>query len=97
MRRTNSSPPPRQQTFESPVYRRPSRRGGAAGVRELSVSRIFRAAGYRRRAQFVPYIRMSGRWLQRLGFSYGDRIEVAEERGRIVLSIAKADDPFSVN
>lgn len=45
--------------------------------------------GYRRRHKVVPYIRMSGVWLQRLGFRRGDRIEVTAEHERLVLTVVR--------
>lgn len=72
--------------------RRRSRRGGAGGRRELLVASIIRADGpYRYRRQIVPYIRMSGQWLERLGFRSGDRIEITEERERLVLTVRRDD------
>ena len=44
---------------------------------------------YRRRQQVVPYIRLSGAWLQHLGFRRGARIEITEERGRLVLTVVR--------
>jgi hypothetical protein len=35
----------------------------------------------------VPYLRLSGRWLERLGFARGCRVVVAEERGKLTLII----------
>ena len=34
----------------------------------------------------VPFIRMSGKWLQAAGFEPGDSIEVEVEYGRLVIS-----------
>jgi hypothetical protein len=39
----------------------------------------------------LPYLRFSGRWLARLGFTPGRRADVAAEPGRIVLTLAHAD------
>jgi len=76
--------------FASPEYRRPSRRGGGGGKRELVVAAMYReSAGYRRRQTVVPFIRMSGVWLQQLGFDRGDRIEVTAERERLVLTVVR--------
>lgn len=87
---------PRLHSYEPPLYRRASRRG--AGGREISVSRIYRLSGrYHRREVVVPYIRMSGHWLQRLGFRFGDRIFIAEEPGRLILTVAKHDSTLAVN
>jgi len=80
--------PAAKSDFVVPAYRRPSRRGGNGSKREVIVTSLFRVYGtYRRRQQIVPYIRLSGAWLQRLGFRRGARIEITEERERIVLTV----------
>jgi hypothetical protein len=79
-----------QHPFEVPEYRRPSRRGGNGGKRELVVTAMHRESGtYRRRQTVVPFIRMSGVWLEQLGFDRGDRIEVTAERERLVLTVVR--------
>jgi hypothetical protein len=80
------------------VYRRPSRRGGQVGKRELIVASLSRGYDRRRRGdQRVPYIRMSGVWLQRLGFQRGHRIEITAERERLVLTVVPDDSEVSIN
>jgi hypothetical protein len=76
--------------FEIPEHRRTSRRGGNGGKRELVVTAMHRESGtYRRRQTVVPFIRMSGVWLEHLGFDRGDRIEVTAERERLVLTVVR--------
>jgi Toxin SymE, type I toxin-antitoxin system len=78
------------QPFGIPEYRRPSRRGSGGGKRELVVAAMYReSGGYRRPQTAVPFIRMSGLWLQQLGFDRGDRIEVTTERERLVLTVVR--------
>ena len=78
------------RSFGSPEYRRPSGRGGGGGKRELVVAGMYRESrSYRRRQTVVPFIRMSGVWLQQLGFDRGDRIEVTAEHERLVLTIVR--------
>jgi hypothetical protein len=78
--------------FGSPEYRRPSRRGGSGGKRELVVAAMYReSGGYRRRSTIVPFIRMSGAWLEQLGFDRGDRIEVTAEHQRLVLTVVREE------
>ena len=79
-----------EQPFAIPEYRRPSRRGGGGGKRELVVAAMYReSGGYRRRQTVVPFIRMSGVWLEELGFDRGDRIEVTAEHERLVLTVVR--------
>ena len=76
--------------FDIPEDRRPSRRGGRDGKRELVVAAMYReSSGYHRKKTVVPFIRMSGLWLQQLGFDRGDRIEVTAERERLVLTVVR--------
>jgi len=69
-----------------PIYRRPSKRGGRGNAREYTVVERFVESSER-----VPLIRMSGHWLQRLGFKKGERIVVTAERDRLVLTVARAE------
>ena len=79
-----------KQPFRAPEYRRPSRRGGNGGKRELVVTSMYReSGGFRRRQTVVPFIRMSGVWLEQLGFDRGDRIEVTTEHERLVLTVVR--------
>lgn|ERR1051325_2357608 len=39
----------------------------------------------------VPYLRMSGRWLEECGFAIGAGVQVIAERGRIVLTSADVE------
>jgi hypothetical protein len=56
----------------------------------LVVAAMYReSSGYHRRKTIVPFIRMSGLWLQQLGFDRGDRIEVTAERERLVLTVVR--------
>src|SRR5690242_9740809 len=97
MRRIRHSPSIKAK-FIVPAYRRPSRRGGNGRKRQLLVASICRADGaYRYREQVVPYIRMSGQWLERLGFRRGDRIEITEEPERLVLTVLHEEGELPIN
>jgi hypothetical protein len=81
------------RSFGVPEYQRPSRRGGNGRKRELVVAAIYRgSSGYRPHFKIVPYIRMSGVWLQQLGFRRGDRIEINAEHERLVLTVVRDSD-----
>jgi hypothetical protein len=87
-----------KEKFAALVYRRPSRRGGSGGKRELLVASIRQTNNsYRYCEKVVPYIRMSGLWLERLGFRRGDRIEITEEPERLVLTLRRDDGELSIN
>lgn len=68
------------------IGRRASKRGGRGGVREFTI--VTRRSDDDSR---VPMLRISGRWLQRLGFKRGDRVEVTTERNRLVITVAGAE------
>jgi len=78
-------------SFQLPVARRASRRGGAGTAREISVTSLYRACRRGARASKVPYLRMSGEWLAEYGFRNGCRVVVTGEPGKIVLAIAEVD------
>jgi len=41
----------------------------------------------------VPYLRMRGRWLRRLGFTIGTKLSVEAEPGRLVLTVLAPSSP----
>ncbi|HEX9984436.1 MAG TPA: SymE family type I addiction module toxin [Thermoanaerobaculia bacterium] len=69
----------------------PSRRGGMDGLRELTVTTLHRtSAGRGGREEAVPYLRISGRWLEQYGLTRGCRVVVSGEPGKLVLTVAAA-------
>jgi hypothetical protein len=67
---------------------RPSRRGGKGGPRELSITTLFRASQRARSGEAaVPYLRISGRWLEQYGLTRGSRVTVSGEPGKLVLTV----------
>ena len=54
--------------------------------RQMTVSRIYQPG---RRPEPVASIRLTGRWVEALGFTTGSRFEVREQPGRIELIAAK--------
>lgn len=76
---------------------RASFRGGLGKPRELSVTALYRAARESAaKGESVPYLRLSGRWLERPGFASGCRVVVTEEREKLTLTIVRADErPFA--
>jgi len=71
----------------------PSRHGGKGGPRELSITTLFRASQRARSGETpVPYLRISGRWLEQYGLTRGSRVVVSGEPGKLVLTLAAAAD-----
>jgi len=80
---------PTRQPAPSVELYRASSRGGAGKPRELSITTLFRDSTHTRRAETpVPYLRLSGRWLEQHGFTRGSRVVVTAEKGKLVLTIA---------
>ena len=55
-------------------------------TRLLTISEQSRPSTNYRGLTMVPFIRMSGKWLQAAGFDPGDSIRVEIEYGRLVIS-----------
>ena len=80
---------PNRHPTPPPNRHRPSSRGGAGKPRELSITTLFRATTRTRSGETaVPYLRLSGRWLEQHGFTRGSRVVVTAESGKLVLTIA---------
>ncbi|HYC89117.1 MAG TPA: SymE family type I addiction module toxin [Thermoanaerobaculia bacterium] len=76
------------------IFQRPSRRGGMHGLRELTVTTLHRVSSrHGGREQAVPYLRISGRWLEQYGLMRGCRVVVSGEPGKLVLTVAAAVGP----
>ena len=62
----------------------------ATPERQLTISRLFTprvtTTTYGEPTVTVPYLRVSGRWLARLGFAPGDRVRVEAERGKLLVT-----------
>ncbi len=64
--------------------------------RRLTVSRLVTprarpSAGYEA-VSVVPFLRISGQWLAKLGFEPGDRVRVAGEPGRLEVARVGASE-----
>ena len=55
-------------------------------TRTLTVSELTRPANNYQGFTMVPFIRLSGKWLQDAGFKAGDHIQVEVEQVRLVIS-----------
>jgi len=44
-----------------------------------------------RRDRVVPFLRLKGQWLEDLGFEAGEKVRVATEPGRLVITPAPAE------
>lgn len=57
------------------------------GQRTITISRLFRSTSTGGDTR-VPYVRMSGRWLEKAGFKCGARLLIATEKGKLVITLA---------
>ena len=53
--------------------------------RRMKVSSVTQSSGRRTRARTVASIRLSGKWLEELGFRTGERFVVEESFGCVIL------------
>jgi toxic protein SymE len=56
-------------------------------MKRLTVSRLFRSLRWKE--QFVPFIRISGKWLEEAGFRPGTYVTVRVENGSLIITPAK--------
>jgi len=45
-------------------------------------------------AEFVPYLKLRDRWLDKLGFDVGDRLKVEATHGSITLTVVERPVPM---
>jgi Toxin SymE, type I toxin-antitoxin system len=69
------------------VFPKKKRNARRKDVRVLTMASLYRpsrssATGW----VIVPYLRMSGRWLEQCGFRTGERVYVKAEQGRLTLT-----------
>lgn len=72
----------RPAVVEIPTNEKSARR--CDGVRVFSLSSLHRGEAK------VPYLRLSGRWLEECGFAIGARIYLKAERGKLIVT---TEDP----
>lgn len=57
------------------------------GQRRITIGSLLRSTRTHGEGH-VPYVRMSGRWLERAGFGCGARLLIAAEEGKLVITLA---------
>jgi hypothetical protein len=60
-------------------------------MRILKVSAAFQSMNAQRKAVYVPFIRLRGKWLAALGFHAGCKVEVLAQHGEITLKLIKGE------
>jgi len=79
-------------TAEERTTNAPRRERRKADVRTLTVSMLLRQRSSRRSGHDrVPFLRVSGRWLEQCGFAIGTRYYVTVAHGKLMLTLAEPD------
>jgi len=85
-------------TAEEPTTNAPRRERRTKDIRTLTVSMLLRQRSSRRSGHDrVPFLRVSGRWLEQCGFAIGARYYVTVAQGKLMLTLAvpdRSDDPM---
>ena len=79
-------------TAEKPTTNAPRQERRKKGIRTLTVSMLLRQQSSRRSGHDrVPFLRVSGRWLEQCGFAIGTRYYVTVAHGKLTLTLAEPD------
>ena len=79
-------------TAEERTTNAPRRERRKKDVRTLTVSMLLRQRSSRRSGHDrVPFLRVSGRWLEQCGFAIGTRYYVTVAHGKLVLTLAEPE------
>ena len=60
-------------------------------MRTLTVSRVFLYRNAKCKDVEAPSIRVQGKWLESLGFTFGSKVEVLEKQGEITIRLMEGD------
>jgi hypothetical protein len=79
-------------TAEERTTTTPRRERRKKDIRTLTVSMLLRQRSLRRSGHDrVPFLRVSGRWLEKCGFAIGTRYYVTVAQGKLMLTLAQPD------
>jgi hypothetical protein len=79
-------------TAEEPTTNAPRRDRPKEDIRTLAVSMLLRQRSSGRSGHDrVPFLRVSGRWLEQCGFAIGARYYVTVAQGKLMLTLAAPD------
>jgi toxic protein SymE len=80
-------------TAEKPTTNAPRRERRKKDIRTLTVSMLLRQRSSRRSGHDrVPFLRVSGRWLEQCGFAIGARYYVTVAQGKLMLTLVEPDE-----
>jgi hypothetical protein len=79
-------------TAEEPMMNAPRHERRKKDIRTLTVSMLLRQRSSRRSGHDrVPFLPVSGRWLEQCGFAIGARYYVTVAQGKLMLTLAEPD------
>jgi hypothetical protein len=79
-------------TAEEPTTNAPRGERRTEDIRTLTVSMLLRQrSSSRSEHDRVPFLRVSGRWLEQCGFAIGARYYVTVAHGKLMLTLAEPD------
>jgi hypothetical protein len=79
-------------TAEARTTNAPRRERGKKDIRTLTVAMLLRQRSSRRSGHDrVPFLRVSGRWLEQCGFAIGTRYYVTVAQDKLMLTLAEPD------
>lgn len=58
-------------------------------LRTLTVSSITNYSRVKNDFSTYPLIRLQGKWLEKLGFNIGDKVQVIEDKEQLIIKIIK--------
>ncbi len=58
-------------------------------LRTLTVCSVTNYLGFRKGYSTYPVIRLQGRWLEKLNFKIGDKVQVIEDKNQLIIKIIK--------
>lgn len=82
---------------DTPFFEPPKRKPYARPAPSCKVgAQLYPISEERGSVEVIPYVRMRGRWLDKLGFDVGSRLKIDAEHGRITLTVIERPVPVPV-
>lgn len=82
---------------DTPFFEPPKRKPYARPAPTCKVgAQLYPIREERGSVEVIPYVRLRGRWLDKLGFDVGSRLKIDAEHGRITLTVIERPVPAPV-
>ncbi len=87
----------RTRWADTPFFEPPKRKPYARPAPSCKVgAQLYPIREERGGVEVIPYVRLRGRWLDKLGFDVGSRLKIEAEHGRITLTVIERPVPVPV-